>query len=88
MCDWFLLVSQCVNTQSYGDPPDFVWSIIFILFIIDGTFAVAQFLQQMEIGPFKDYLYGEYWFIILSFTSKQLLAWINYGGTNSLNNDA
>lgn len=74
--------------QVNGSPPAFVWAIIFILFGLDATFAVVQYLQQKEIGRFKNYLHGEYAFIILSFTSKQLLAWINYGGTNALNNDA
>ena len=39
-------------------------------------------LQWFEWGIFKkNYVLGEIGFIILSLTSKQLLAWINYGGS-------
>lgn len=62
-------------------------AIIIILFVLDGSFALNMYLQLKEIGPFSDYLYGEMGYIILSLTAKQLLAWINFGGTESLNED-
>jgi len=37
-------------------------------------------LQWAKIGRFQNYLTGEIGFILLSFTAKALLAWINYGG--------
>lgn len=52
-------------------------AIIWILFLLDGTFAIAQYLQQKEIGRFRDYIVGEQTFQVLSLTSKLLLAWIN-----------
>jgi hypothetical protein len=33
-----------------GDPPAFVYAIIFILFIIDATFAINQYWQQREVS--------------------------------------
>jgi len=82
--NWGIIMSYFFQGVMTGDPPAFVWAIIFILFILDATFAVNQWLQQKGIGKWKNYLYGEYVFIVLSFTAKQLLAWVNYGGTNSL----
>eukprot|EP00045_Choanoeca_perplexa_P005664 m.47610 g.47610 ORF g.47610 m.47610 type:complete len:274 (-) comp13237_c1_seq1:477-1298(-) len=84
LANWGLIMSYFFYGVSEGDPPGFVWAIIFILFIVDATFAINQYWQQKEKGKFSSYLYGEMAFIILSLTAKQLLAWINYGGTNSL----
>lgn len=39
ICYFFVGVSR-------GSPPAFVWAIIFILFILDITFAVNQYYQQ------------------------------------------
>lgn len=85
---WTVIIWFFFNGVSRGDPPDFVWAIIFILVILDTTFAINMWLQQKEIGKWRDYVYGEVVFCILSLSAKQLLAWINYGGTRSLNADA
>lgn len=81
LCFFFVGVSQ-------GDPPGFVWAIIFILFILDLSFPINQYLQQAGIGPWGKYVYGEVAFCVLSLVSKQLLAWLNFGGTAALNSDA
>ncbi len=47
-------------------------------------FAVNMWLQQQEWGRWKEYVFGEYVFIALSFSAKSMLAWTNYGGTKSL----
>eukprot|EP00730_Choanoeca_flexa_P007128 TRINITY_DN12282_c0_g1_i12.p3 TRINITY_DN12282_c0_g1~~TRINITY_DN12282_c0_g1_i12.p3 ORF type:complete len:282 (+),score=66.89 TRINITY_DN12282_c0_g1_i12:169-1014(+) len=88
MANWGFIMSYFFYGVANGDDvPNFVWAIIFILFFIDATFAIAQYVQQKEIGKFKSYIYGEMAFIILSLTSKQILAWVNYGGTQSLEAD-
>jgi len=33
------------------------------------------------VGPWKDYLFGERAYIILSLVSKSILAWIIFAGT-------
>lgn len=88
MFNWLVLLCYFFVGVSRGDPPGFVWAIIFIIFILDSTFAINQYLQQKEIGKWSDYLYGEWVFCVLSLVAKQLLAWLNFGGTASLNNDA
>ncbi|MBU1493786.1 MAG: hypothetical protein KJ956_07445, partial [Actinobacteria bacterium] len=34
-----------------------------------------------RVGKWKDYLYGEYVYVLLSLTAKSLLAWQVFGST-------
>ena len=65
------------------DPPGYVGTILVALFILDGSFAAVFIMQWKEIGYFKDYVFGEFIFIMLSFTAKTFLAWITYGSVSS-----
>jgi apolipoprotein N-acyltransferase len=56
-------------------PPGFVYGIIVSLFIFFSCFAGNMILQYKKIGPWRNYLYGEKVYIILSLTAKALLAW-------------
>jgi heliorhodopsin len=38
-------------------------------------------LQYRRVGPWRDYLYGERGYIVLSLTAKSALAWQVFGGT-------
>jgi len=69
-------------TQGNPGPPAFVYAIIFIIFFLDLSFALVLWLQWRGKGLFRSYVTGEIAFIILSFTSKNLLAWINFFGGN------
>ena len=44
-------------------------------------FAVNMVLQYKKIGKWKNYIYGEYAYIVLSLVAKSLLAWQVFGGT-------
>jgi hypothetical protein len=61
-----------------GEPPTFVYGIIFSIFFFFNTFAINQWLQYAEVGRWKDYLVGERTYIILSFVAKSVLAWQLY----------
>ena len=56
-------------------PPGFVYGIIASLFVFFNCFAVNMVLQYKKAGPWRDYLFGEKVYIILSLTAKALLAW-------------
>jgi hypothetical protein len=56
-------------------PPGFVYGIIISLFIFFNCFAINMVLQYKQIGRWRDYLFGEKAYIILSLTAKALLAW-------------
>lgn len=61
--------------------PTFVYWIFISIFVFFNCFAVNMVLQYKKIGPWKNYLYGEFVYIILSLVAKSLLAWQVFAGT-------
>jgi hypothetical protein len=61
--------------------PIFVYFIFVSIFLFFNLFAVNMLLQYKKIGKWRDYLYGERAYIILSFTAKSALAWQVFAGT-------
>lgn len=61
--------------------PTFVYWIFVSIFIFFNCFAINMVLQYKKIGPWKNYLYGEKVYIILSLVAKSLLAWQVFAGT-------
>jgi len=80
---WIVIVAYFVGSLAGegGDPPAFVYAIIPTLFVFFNIFAVNMVLQYKKVGPWKDYLYGERVYIILSLSAKTVLAWIIFAGT-------
>jgi len=69
-----------VTRHGPGNPPAFVYAIFFSLFVWYGLFALNMWLQYRRIGPWREYLFGEYGYIVLSLTAKSLLAWQVFAG--------
>jgi heliorhodopsin len=63
-----------------GEIPTFVYYIYGSIFLFFNCFAANMFLQYKKIGPWKNYLYGERVYIILSLVAKTLLAWQVFAG--------
>jgi len=61
--------------------PDFVYGIFYSLFIFFNIFALNMYLQYKQVGPWKNYTFGEKVYILLSLIAKSLLAWQVFGGT-------
>jgi len=61
--------------------PTFVYFIFGSLAIFFNVFAINMILQYRGKGRWKDYLFGERVYIILSLTAKSALAWQVFGGT-------
>jgi hypothetical protein len=80
---WIVIVIYFLGSVSSGDakPPAFVYAIIPTLFVFFNIFAVNMVLQHKKIGRWKDYLFGERVFIVLSLTAKTVLAWLIFAGT-------
>ena len=80
---WVVIVTYFLGSLAGegGEPPAFVYAIIPTLFVFFNIFAVNMALQYKKVGPWKDYLYGERVYIILSLTAKTVLAWIIFAGT-------
>jgi hypothetical protein len=44
-------------------------------------FALSQWLQYRRLGRWRDYIFGERVYILLSLTAKSALAWQVFAGT-------
>lgn len=80
---WIVIVMYFMSAISSGDadPPGFVYAIIPTIFVFFNIFAVNMVLQYKKVGPWKDYLFGERVYIILSLLAKTALAWQIFAGT-------
>lgn len=56
--------------------PGFVYAIAGLQFVLFFSFALNMALQYARVGRWRDYLYGEVTYVLLSFTAKSLLAWL------------
>jgi len=72
---WIVIVIYVWAPGLTVSPPGFVYGIIVSLFVFFNCFAVNMVLQYKQVGPWRDYLFGEKVYIILSLTAKALLAW-------------
>ena len=63
-----------------GDIPRFVYVIYITLALCYNSFAVNMYLQYKKWGPWKDYLFGERGYQILSLVAKSALAWLVFAG--------
>jgi hypothetical protein len=70
-----------LGADNGSSAPDFVYWIFVSIFIFFNCFAINMVLQYKKIGPWRDYLYGERAYIILSLVAKSLLAWQVFAGT-------
>ncbi len=79
---WLVVALYLFNAGSDGArAPAFVYWIFFSIFIFFNVFAVNMILQYKKVGKWKNYLYGERAYIILSLVAKSLLAWQVFAGT-------
>jgi len=79
---WIVIVLYFVLSIVSSDqkPPTFVYTIIPSLFIFFNIFALNMYLQYKKVGRWKDYLFGERMYIVLSLVAKTLLAWQVFAG--------
>lgn len=78
---WFLIGIYIWSPGISATPPAFVYGIFVSLFIFFNSFALNMILQYRKVGPWKDYLFGESVYVLLSLIAKSLLAWQVFGGT-------
>ncbi|CAJ1960462.1 unnamed protein product [Cylindrotheca closterium] len=62
------------------DPPSFVLPTIVAVFVLEGLFPILFVLQWLKVGIFKNYVVGEYGYMILGLIAKSSLAWITLIG--------
>jgi len=76
---YFIAALGSAETQ----PPSFVYLALLIYFVMFNTFSINMLLQYRGVGRWKDYLYGERVYIILSLAAKTILAWLVFIGVFS-----
>lgn len=76
LAPWAIIILYMVGNGNYEMVPWFVWAIVGTYFVAFNTFPINMILQYKGIGKWKNYLYGERVYIILSLVAKTLLAWL------------
>ena len=74
-------IAVAVYLAGSADPPGFVYGIFASLFVFFNVFAVNMLLQYRRVGRWRDYLYGERVYMLLSLFAKSALAWQVFAGT-------
>lgn len=77
---WVVLFMFAFGNSDWSEIPNFVYAITASYFIFFNLFPVNMFLQYKKVGKWKDYIFGEKMYILLSFFSKTILAWIVFAG--------
>lgn len=69
------------GTGSSSRPPTFVYFIYLSLFAFFNVFALNMVFQYRRLGRWKNVLFGERVYMILSLVAKSALAWQVFAGT-------
>lgn len=75
---WIAVAIYLIGAE---DPPAFVYAIYASIFAFFNVFAVNMVLQYRRVGRWRDYLYGERAYMLLSLFAKSALAWQVFAGT-------
>jgi len=75
---WVVIFIPLIMADSV---PDFVIAIFITIAIFFNLFAINMILQYKKVGKWRDYLYGEKMYIVLSLIAKSALAWQVFAGT-------
>jgi hypothetical protein len=80
---WIVIMTYFYGSLSSAgaEPPAFVYAIIPTIFVFFNVFAINMLLQYKKVGRWKDYLFGERVYILLSLLAKTALAWQIFAGT-------
>ena len=73
---WIAIFIYMFGTGNFGMVPWFVWAIVGTYFVAFNAFPINMILQYKRVGKWKDYLYGERNYTILSLVAKSILAWL------------
>jgi hypothetical protein len=79
---WVVFSIYVWGAASYGSGvPGFVYWIYGSIFLFFSSFAINMALQYKKVGRWKNYLFGERTYIVLSLVAKSALAWQIFAGT-------
>ena len=78
---WIAIGIYIWSPGSTAEPPGFVYAIFVTMFVFFNSFAINQVLQYKQIGKWRDYVFGETMYVLLSLSAKSLLAWLVFANT-------
>ena len=68
-----------------GTIPTFVYYILGTIFVFFNCFAINMVLQYRKVGKWRDYIFGERMYVLLSLVAKSALAWQIFFGAIARN---
>lgn len=77
---WVVVIMYAFGNANPAEVPWFVYAIFGSYFVFFNCFPINMILQYKKIGKWKDYIYGERVYIILSLVAKTVLAWLVFSG--------
>ncbi len=77
---WIVVIMYAFGNSDPAKTPWFVYAIFGSYFVFFNLFPVNMILQYKKVGKWKDYLYGERTYIVLSLVAKTVLAWLVFFG--------
>lgn len=82
---WVAIFFYFLGSGPSSEIPGFVYGILISYFIFFNTFPLNMIFQYKKWSYWKDYLFGEQVYIILSLVAKSFLGWLVFGGVNQPN---
>jgi len=82
---WVAIFTYFFGSGPSSEIPGFVYGILFSYLLFFNTFPINMVLVYKRVGRWKDYMFGEFVYIVLSLGSKTLLGWLVFGGINQPN---
>jgi len=82
---WVAIAFYFLGSGPSSEIPGFVYGVLITYFIFFNTFPLNMIFQYKKWSYWKDYLFGEQVYIILSLVSKSFLGWLVFGGVNQPN---
>lgn len=77
---WVVVIMYAFGNANPAEVPWFVYAIFGSYFVFFNCFPINMILQYKKIGKWKEYIYGERTYIILSLVAKSVLAWLVFAG--------
>ncbi len=76
LAPWAVVLIYMFGNGNFDRIPWFVWAIVATYFVAFNTFPINMILQYKKVGKWKNYIYGERTYIVLSLVAKSILAWL------------
>ena len=80
LATWVIIFMFAFGNSDLDKVPWFVYAIFGSYFVFFNLFPINMVLQYKKVGKWREYVYGERVYIILSLCAKTLLAWLVFSG--------